>query len=262
MTKNPPSENRQRSAVSGSTLLKAAVLATAVATLAAPSASALGLVLDTQTLSIAPTGVLDLKSNNLVVRTTPFNTLYGYVKTGLLNGLNGWDGPGINSSLAAAALNTNSGYAVGILNNSAFGGIYPAALGPWPPAPGVSLNGTETLIKYTYWGDLDLDGQMTAADQSYFNDGYTSGMLPSQIEGGPWFAGDMDFDNAFTPADQSLFNGGYAQYIASGSIALSPGEWTVAPGAASVVPEPGSALLLSLSTFGLLMQRRRNRAES
>jgi len=261
MTKTPPTQTQQ--SASSSRLGKVAVLATAIAAFAAPSANALGIVTDTQTLSIAPTGVLDLKVNNLVVRTGTFATIYGYVQTGLTGGVNGWDGPGINSSVASAALGTNAAYAVGILDNSAFGGAYVGA-GAWPPVPSVTLTGTEILAKYTYWGDCDLDGIMTLTDQGLFNDGYSafinSGTLPQSSPGGGWFNGDMDFDNAMTLTDQGFFNNGFAEYLAT-SVALSPGEESLGAGVA-VVPEPSAVLLLSSSILGLLLQRRRNRTES
>ena len=60
---------------------------------AVPSAEAI--VLDTGTLVIAPTGVLDLKNNNLIVRSGSVATLTGYITTGRNNGVGrllGWSG--------------------------------------------------------------------------------------------------------------------------------------------------------------------------
>ena len=116
-------------------------------------------VVVTGTISIAPGFFVDLLSAVLIVQSTPFSTVYGYVVNGFGGGT--WlgdsgsePGGGIGSSSAA---NDSEGLtAVGIINN---------AEANYTEFHGVSLSlGTETLVAYAYIGDANLDGDVTAAD--------------------------------------------------------------------------------------------------
>ena len=73
-----------------------------------------GLVIETGTLTIAPTGRLNIQDNAVIVRTDNYAKIYGYLVTGYNFGA--WDGFGISSSTAANDLQHLSG--VGIIDNS------------------------------------------------------------------------------------------------------------------------------------------------
>jgi len=63
-----------------------------------------------------------------------------------------WDGPGIISSTAAT--DPNGLTSVGVIDNAEFGYTDFAGI--------FGLVGTEILVKYTWYGDADLNGVVTA----------------------------------------------------------------------------------------------------
>ena len=140
------------------------------------------IVVEANTLTIAGSGVLNIRNNALIVRLGDYATIYNYV----LNGFNGgtWDGlGGINSSTAAADPTHLS--AVGILDNAE------AHYTTWEGRllPG----GAEILVEYTYIGDANLDGSLDQADLDLFGTG--SG----------WYHGDFNYDGAVNATDLALF---------------------------------------------------------
>ena len=161
-----------------------------------------GLVIETGTLTIAPTGRLDLRDNALIVRTGNFATILGYVATGFRAGPNGyWDGPGINSSVAAADPAHLSG--VGIIDNS-------EAHLPTFEGRSTLLN-TEILVKYALYGDANLDGFVNNLDVALMGSGTGIG----------WYHGDFNYDGAVNAVDYALLNAALpAQLPEPGSMCL------------------------------------------
>ena len=211
------------------------------------ASTAQALVLNTGTLSIAPTGTLDLKNNNLVVRSgvlgVPtagvYNGITGYIQTGLnINGVI-WAGFGINSSVAAA--NPSGITAIGILNNAEAGYL------SWPPLEPITLVGTEILAKYTYFGDSDLGGTVDdGVDFQQFLLGLNSlGTLTG------WLYGDYDY-NGTTDDGQDFqlfllgFNGPNTPLVGQGPEL-----------GAAAVPEPSSFALLAFGALRLASRRNR-----
>lgn len=139
-------------------------------------------LIDTITLSISPGGILNLAQYALIVRSSPFNSIYGYVVTGYNGGT--WTGFGINSSTAAS--DPTHLTALGIIDNSeahytTFRGrsLAPAA---------------ETLVAYTYYGDANLDGDVNQADFALIGTGFG------------WYHGDFNYSGTVDGADYDLFN--------------------------------------------------------
>jgi len=136
------------------------------------------------------------------------------------------------------------------------------------------LTGNEILLKYTYYGDSDLSGQVTLDDFFNFNDGFT-GAAPAS-----WFNGDYDYSGTVTLDDFFLFNDNFTatqpplrdaalteqlNAFAAGQVlggagsdagAGNLGDAAVTAGQ-TVVPEPGSVGLLAAGALGLLSRRRR-----
>ncbi len=182
------------------------------------------LVFQVGTITIAETGFADLQSNVLIVASTPFSTVYGYVFNGFGGGTwLGNSGPpgtggGIGSSTAANDPTGLTG--LGIINN---------AEAQYTVFQGVSLTaGTETLVKYTYYGDANLDGDVDAADFALMGTG--SG----------WYHGDFNYDGVVDATDYDLYN--------LSSEALHP------------TPEPTTAALVFGGVAFLVSRRRRNGA--
>ena len=202
-------------AQSGSRLGNAAAFAIALLVSAMPMARAL--IIETNTLTINPPGVFNLKNNVLIVRSGNFATIKGYVVNGFTAGPNGyWDGQGINSSSAAADPDHLTG--LGIINNAE------AQFTSFEGRP--TLLGTETFVKYTLYGDANLDGQVDGADLALMGLGTC------------WYHGDFNYDETVDAVDYALFEAGRASQTGN-------------------VPEPGSLSLLIAGVAGLAGRRRK-----
>ncbi|HEY1686737.1 MAG TPA: autotransporter-associated beta strand repeat-containing protein [Tepidisphaeraceae bacterium] len=157
-------------------------------------------------LSIAGGGTLDIGNGALVIPYTtsdPANTILGYLESAYDKGA--WDKAGLTSSATSA-----KGTTLGYLDS-----------------------GTQFEVKYTWYGDLDFSGTVTAADLTAMNAG----------NGTSWAQGDLNFDGKKNADDWSLFMLGDA--VQNGSIPAG-------------VPEPSSVLLaLALPFMGGLRRRTR-----
>jgi hypothetical protein len=123
------------------------------------------------TLATTGAGRFDLTDNSMVFRDMTVAGVQALIQSGFNVGQ--WTGPGLNSSTAAAASPaiTAIGFASnGILNRSSFKGVTP-------------LTATDVLVKYTYYGDSDLNGVTTLDDYTLFLNGY-------QAAGTTWVQGD------------------------------------------------------------------------
>ena len=159
------------------------LLASLIALSAGSSVHATVIVIDANTVNIAPTGRLNIQINALIVRTSPFAQIYGYVVTGYNDGA--WDGFGIRSSTATG--DPLQITAVGCISNAEAG--YADFLGH--PTP----TGLETFVRGTYYGDTNLDGEIDAADYARIMPGGTD-----------WYHGDFNYDGVVNAADYALFN--------------------------------------------------------
>ena len=99
---------------------------------------------------------------------------------------------------------------------------------------GQSVDQTTVLVKFTWAGDLNLDGFIDFQDLSVFNTNYDNGASSGRY----WFEGDINYDGFIDFQDLSVFNTNY-----------DPNKGSL--------PEPGS--LAALGVFGLALARRRSR---
>jgi hypothetical protein len=105
---------------------------------------------------------------------------------------------------------------------------------------GVGVDNTSILIKYTYYGDANLDGKVDAGDLARFNTGLASdGALTG------WQNGDFNYDGVINGDDLMLLN--LAASLQTGSIPSS-------------VPEPaGMGLIAAAGALATTRRVRRNR---
>jgi hypothetical protein len=197
------------------------------------------------------TGQVDLTNNSLVINTfhnTPGSMTVAQVQALVKDGYNGgaWNGPGINSSTAAADTNHGIGFADNtILQYSTFKGVSPGA--------------NDILVKYTLYGDADLDGDVDGNDVGRWATNFTgSGGSTSKT----WLEGDWDYDGDVDGNDVGRWA---VNFTGSGGGTLNiPNAQPEAVAMLeamgfTVVPEPtGLALLGGLAGLGLLRRRGRS----
>jgi hypothetical protein len=173
-------------------------------------------------LSIAGSGVLDLTNNRLYIdfgegNTDPVSMVYTLLQSGYNGGA--WNGPGIDSSSAAA----NNHYALGYADG------YDIV------APNLSPGQIE--IAYTLYGDANLDGTVNASDFSilaaHFGQGATS-----------WDEGDFDYGGVVNATSFSLLAENFGQG-ATGAANGSVPSVVVATAAVASMEDPATAVVLT-----------------
>lgn len=187
-------------------------------------------------------GFVDLQSNDMVVRSTsPLNqataliNLRDMVRAWLVsdNGLPGLRGLGTTAAFypAQGAFTT-----LAVYDNSGVGGT-----ATFSTFNGVSVGANDILVKYTYVGDLNLDGVVDAADLSRALQGFNGG-------GTGWNFGDVNYDGAI-----DFFDLGRIQAALRGQGSPLGDSGSVGGGAA--IPEPAGLGLLALA-MPMLRRRR------
>jgi hypothetical protein len=231
----------------------------------APNGTSTGLSRLTSSLSIAggatPTGTLDLKDNDLIVGSA--NLTAALATQTLINeqvefAYNGfaWDQPGITSSTVQNDINVNGlPTALGILLNNDGSGVggnlfYGDGVG-LPTFNGQTIGEFDTLVKYTWLGDADLNGLVDSVDFGLFQAGFDNS---APYTG--WAFGDFDYNGVVDSVDFGLFQTGLGGQ--TGTLLSSGGGNALA---ISAIPEPGTWVLGGLGLLGLAsMKLRRRRA--
>jgi hypothetical protein len=104
-------------------------------------------------LSIDPLGTLDLNDNDFIAGGVSFST----VKTWVLDGYS--SSPDATRHGIISTTGKNSGNTMLMLFDNSLIGV-----SEWPAGTGNSAPANAICGKYTYFGDTNLDGQVTAAD--------------------------------------------------------------------------------------------------
>jgi hypothetical protein len=163
---------------------------------------------------------------------------------GVGNGV--WTGPGITSSAAAAANETNpESRAVGYADNPAAGEGDLIAAGENDPS---------VLIRYTHTGDANLDGVVNDDDLTIIGANYAPGVANPH-----WALGDFDYNGFVDDDDVTLLGAFYDPAAAPpGPAEVSGADSSMV---AMAVPEPSTVTLFGmfLAAMAVPVVRRRVR---
>jgi hypothetical protein len=180
------------------------------------------------TLTVASGASLDLTNNSLVIDyTDPVGTLVDDTRASLADGR-------LTSSSADSSKRLGYGDNA-LLGKTTFGGL--------------SVDTSSVLVKYTYAGDANLDGQVDITD--------LGNLATAWQTNAPWTGGDFDYSGLVDITDLGMLATNWqagvgAPLRGSFSDALASVGLT---GAA--VPEPGTVTLLLAASLALPASRRR-----
>ncbi len=193
-----------------------------------------------QSLSITGNAKLDLTNNHLILDYTfgdPISAIRGYLISGFAGGA--WNGIGIDSS--TAALPANSNFALGYADGA--DGIV------------TGLSSGQIEIKYTRYGDANLDGVVNGDDFSIVVGNL--GKLDAA-----WDKGDFNYDGVVSGDDFSLLVANLGRNANGAAITLPASDiaaidaFAAANGLMADVPEPATSGLLAMGIFSACLRRR------
>jgi hypothetical protein len=209
----------------------------ATAKLATPALETNRSLLITGGLSIAGTGLLDMGGNDMIVQGGVASTIFNDLKSGFNAGVGYWNGTSEIISTAAAGDTTYlTTLGERVSDGSSFDGVTP--------------NVGDVLVKYTLYGDADLNGVLNGADYQQIDNGFGNHSLSG------WSNGDFNYSGTVDGSDYSLIDNAFNQETAgaaplarvSGAVIATPGA-TVASArvfAASVpivADQPATAIM-------------------
>jgi fibronectin-binding autotransporter adhesin len=180
-------------------------------------------------------GVVDLGSNDMIVQgggATSLANITNQLKLGFHSGH--WNGTGGIVSSAAAG-NTRFLTALG------------SRLSDGTPFDSVNTTTNDVLVKYTYYGDADLNGVINGADYALLDTGFG-------LHQTGWQHGDFNYDGVVNGTDYALIDNTFNQITATSATPLAI---VAAASVSSAVPEPTTLGLIGIGAMGLLGRRRR-----
>ncbi len=141
--------------------------------------------------------------------------------------------------------------ATGIVSNTsqALGGLTILALfdnalvgaSDWAPGSGQTVSVGAVIGKYTYFGDVNMDGQVSGDDYSVIDANLNTTPAP----GIAWLSGDANLDGSVTGDDYGVIDAN-----------LGLGSGNPLGASALVVPEPATLALMAVSGARILRRRR------
>ena len=163
-------------------------------------------VIVTEILALSLTGQANLNNNRMIVdyppsSPTPLPMIRALLTSGYAGG--GWNGPGLGTALGDA-----SQFALGYAEATDLFTTFPATF------VGEPIDSTSVLVRYTRYGDANLNGQTTIADFAILASNFNAA--------GPWARGDFNFDLMIGIADFALLAGNFHQSASDTPAAAGP----------------------------------------
>ncbi|MGH7179661.1 MAG: hypothetical protein ACREJC_19960, partial [Tepidisphaeraceae bacterium] len=140
-------------------------------------------------------GVIDLNDNDLQAKASTYAAITSQITSA--RNFGAWDGSGITSTAAKNDVNgiTTLGTLTGqeYLDNSPSGPLF----------DGQTVGATHILVKYTYYGDSNFDGDVTLDDYAYIDGGFLLNFTG-------WLNGDYDYSGGKPDLDDyALIDGAF-----------------------------------------------------
>lgn len=165
---------------------------------------------------------------------------------------------GLNPSPIGPAIKTTMGIGtegIGYLTGSDYNSLH-----------GTSLDPTSIVFKYSYLGDIDLDGKITGVDFAQIDAAYLSGAYSTPGGNPHWINGDLNYDGLVNAQDFALITAAFAaqgsnpivlaSLVSQDTARFGSDFLTAYHQALATVPEPTSLGLLLLGSLGLRQRRR------
>ncbi len=187
-------------------------------------------------LTLTGSGKVDLNDNDLVVTAGDFGTLQAAVLDGYRSGID----PSATGITSTESQNAGGTTILALFDNSL------AGFGDYPFGSGNSIATGAIAGKYTYIGDTNYDGQVSAQDYTAVD----ANIGTSVDLGIAWFYGDTNFDGSIDATDYTGVDA---------ALGLGQGNPLAIAGVAAI-PEPAGASIVVLMGAAALLKGRSRRA--
>jgi len=157
-------------------------------------------LIECATLTVSSGASLDVGNHDLLIDNASVGTVTALVSSGFDDG--DWLGTGIISSAALYDPNMITG--LGTLGEADYYVNHED-----DSFDGVTIGSTAVVVKYCYFGDLDMDGTITGNDYFYINYGYLHHYTG-------YANGDIDYDGTITTADFYLIDSARLTFVSRG----------------------------------------------
>ncbi|HEX8522613.1 MAG TPA: autotransporter-associated beta strand repeat-containing protein [Tepidisphaeraceae bacterium] len=189
-------------------------------------------------ISVAPGAALDLTDHDLVVTysgASPFSDLQKMV----IDGYSEWPDSNKSGIISSTSQSIAGSTILALFDNA----LVHAA--DFPFGSGQTISEMAIVGRYTYFGDTDLNGMVTADDYGAIDSNLGS-VVP---QGLAWLSGDGDFNGIVTPDDYITIDSNLGRGQTFGA-RLS---------AMAAVPEPGCGLALGFGALAFARGQRRRK---